>query len=255
MRAVNLDAPYRALIYGDPGHGKTVLAAGAKNPCIVMLDSGGEESLYNHEETRHLRPLIPDKWQEIELIAKAAKSGGLENLYKRIYRDWDGAFDTIILDSISRAREMDLREQRGEKDTGDQFIYSKNNTRVMDVIHDLFRSKYNVILICHVKEEKDNEGETVLTRPDLSSGLLSQVAKQVSGIYYLSMRPSASGAKRTLKVLPTSTKLVAKNRYGGLPESIENPKWDQIEEAINIWREKAKQVTEIPTTPTTNITN
>lgn len=209
----------------------------AEDICIIETDPDGDASLYNRKETRHLQPLLCETWADIKTAGIAARDGNLEALHRRYYRSTrDRPFKTVGLDTISTARDIDLREQRNGKDKGDQNIYDINNTRILDLVHNLLRSKYNVILVGHVREMKDSQGNTILTRPALSDNLWSTVCSQVSAVLYLEKVELGKVSKRVLHGIPTDNKIIVKNRYGSLIDKIENPKWLDVENAIAEWR-------------------
>lgn len=239
MRQVNFEDPYRIMLFGEPGAGKSVLAASAKAPCHFSIDRGGWESLLNHPWSKEVRSLIPGDYSDVKKFAAAVGSGRLETLYRRTYPDFEGSFQTAIFDSFSAARDMEIREQLGTSDKTSRDTWTMNNRRLNRILEEMWDGPYNVIVICHVKEDKDNDGTTVLTRPDISGGLTAQVLRHLSGVFYL----KKTGTSRILQVQPSSQKVTAKNRYGGLPDELVNPSWTKVEDAITKWRANHAETT------------
>jgi hypothetical protein len=92
----------------------------------------------------------------------------------------------------------------------------------------LHRTKYNIIYIAHVREEKDDDGQTVLIRPGISPANVQAFGSLCDGVFYMEANTNTQGqTTRWLYTQPTR-RLVIKSRFGNIPPKIENPTWDAI---------------------------
>lgn len=226
--------PFAIYIYGEPGSGKTIFSLGAPKPLLLDVERG-RRSLLNHPEYHQvpiLRPEIGDNPYNFVVSVVL----GIVN--KDPFFD---EIETIIIDTFSYLQRRELRAQvkaahqansNRHADLASQNEFNINNSRLGELILSILeRTDKNLILVAHVKEEKDNNGATVLIRPDTSPGLIGSVAPLMDGIFYLSSNTSASGeTERTLRILP-SRKIKGKNRFGTLPPELKNPSFQTILDA------------------------
>lgn len=202
------------LIYSYPGVGKTTLAAGAPKNLILEIDRNGERVLS--------KPQFSDvRWQPLRSFDKAAKFVKIldkDPLLRKI--------DTITVDTISQLQIL----ERNSQISGDilldknwkfnEHIYTVNNFKTLAFVNFVLDMGKNVILLCHMKEEKD--GEKVLIRPDLSPSLLGTVAAQMDGVFYL--KQDADVRRLQLQGTPS---IMTKSRFQK-NRTIENPTFSQL---------------------------
>lgn len=230
--------PWKLYLYGPFGVGKTVLACQAPKPFLIDTENS-RRSLLNHPELVGI-PIRPvKKWEQMEEIAFALV-------------DKDPFFDdieTIIIDTFTEIQKRELREEVKEaydRSNGkrhpylpSQNEYNINNTKLwVWLIEMIERSGKNLILTAHVREEKDEQGTTVLIRPANSPVTMANVAGLVDAVFYMTAQGKADGMVRKLQTVPIGNK-VAKSRFGNLPAIIENPHFDMIMKAAEEQRQYA----------------
>lgn len=220
-------------IYGEFGSGKTVLGAGFPDNLIIDTEKS-RRSLLNHPELATV-PLIPavtfDKFKKI--------ADGIILNQDEIFT----SRKTVTIDTWSSLQMKELNDQMREvgkkagrnPDLPSEAEFNINNTRLRKILVDLIdRTDKNLVILSHIKEEKDDDGNTVLIRPGNSPSLSSTVAGLVDGIFYLSSKTDSKGVTtRTLKCMP-SPKIRAKNRFAAtLEKEIIDPTWKDIQGAID----------------------
>jgi len=213
----------KAIIYGNPGVGKTTFACGAPDPFLIDIDRGNKS--LNTMGLGHVQVALPDTLSEVEGIFWEAKSAPG---YKQTY-----IIDTITelqryhLDEIAQAEVMARKR--------DRFVNSQQDynesTNLIRKIGLMFRElPANIIFIAHSIEDKDESTGAYITRPALTPKLSGTLEGMVDLVGYMEIGVSGFGANetysRTLRAMPTR-RISAKNRLG-LPTLIENPSWAGI---------------------------
>lgn len=232
--------PLKLFLYGEPGSGKTVFCCGAPRPLLVDCENG-RRSLLNHPELAGVPVVKANTYKEAEAVIAAASAG--DSFFDDI--------DTIIIDTITRLQQKQLVEELKaavEKNSSRHpFLPSQNeyniNNRMMErfVLSLIERTNKNIIIVGHVKEDKDDEGQTVLTRPNTSPGVVGTLTSLMDGVFYMSSNTLSTGeTTRKLRVLP-SAKLKAKNRLGSLPVELINPTFKQVLDAAESQRDIARK--------------
>lgn len=213
----------KVLVYGEPGTGKTVFAATAPNPLIVDIERG-TTSLTNHPELSSTAVMEFRSVGQLELLIAKLAEGALPE------------YETVVIDSFSELQKRDLDDilataakQDASRNkflpTGPDYnINTEHMRRIASSLRDLDR---NVIVTCHVKEEKDDSTGRLLVRPNLTPKLAGTMAGIFDVVGYMSVNGSGESATRTLQVHPTN-RVTAKTRIGGLPAVIENPTFNTL---------------------------
>jgi len=205
------------IIYSYPGAGKTTLAAQAPNSLVLGIDPNG------HTVLRKLPSEIKARTRYIALrdftkVVKFVRMLARDPLLKEI--------DTIVVDTISELQTVErLTEVKGDVLLDDkwrfnEFIYTVNNLKILTLVNEIMDLGKNVILNCHMKEEKD--GERIMIRPALSPALLADVAAQMDGVFFLKLDNNT----RRLQLQGTPNILV-KSRFTK-NKTIENPTFKEL---------------------------
>jgi hypothetical protein len=203
-----------------------VLAATSPRPLIIKVEATATESLDNHPELKANCKTMPFK-----------SVAGFEMLIDKIIEKPEAFdfFDTLVIDSFGELQKADLDDNLRKAALTDasrnKFIptgpdYNENTEHMRQIVTKLERMHKNVILLCHVKEVKDDNTGRVNLSPNLTPKLAGTVGGKVGVIGYLTVQGSGESAVRVLQCHPT-TSITAKTRVGA-PPIIENPSWDKI---------------------------
>jgi len=236
---VYYDAPWALFIYGPFGSGKTSLAAQSTKPLFFDIEGSGR-SLLNKPEWAILPVIRVSKFDELDDTVHG-KNPKARKLLEEC--------ETVVIDTINVSRERELDAQRKALSAGriavSEYEYTQNNAKLTLLIDFLVEDlKKNVIILAQVREDKDNEGNTLVIRPGVPPVLLTSICSLVDAVFYLSSRSTIKGeavqTTRTLLTVPTESK-IAKNRFP-LPGRIKLPEENSFEpilHAIRTQREKA----------------
>jgi hypothetical protein len=231
-----IQAPYRLVVHGKDGVGKSTFAAGAPKPVFLGTEDG----------TGHLsvaRFPAPECWDDVRDAVRTltADAGGFKTLVVDS-TDWAEPF---LWKQISKSAGVDGIEEVGGG-------FGKGYTAAVDgwraFLADLERLQalqgMNVVLIAHsvIKKFANPEGEDyeryIIAMHEKSAALLRQWAK---GVYFANFETFAQAKKKgeRVKGISTGARLLctqpsaafdAKDRYF-LPETVPLD-WDEFEAAV-----------------------
>lgn len=241
------ETPYaKVLVYGDSGVGKTVLAATLGKRILLVDAVDGWVSLRNH----------PDLLSSITRV----KYEGLSQLDTLVDMFMDGQldFDTIVLDEASAIATFDLDtvlKARAAKDISKdpnvptQPDFFANTERCRRTFTRLFKLPVNVVMVAHVREDKDERTGIVTRRPQFTPKLRTTIEQSCHLVGYLVANEvkDGDGTKyvRRLQTMP-SKGITAKSRIGGLPFIVEEPNLGVL---LEDFTETVESSTELPLEP------
>ena len=221
-----MDRYIKALIYGQPGAGKTRFAADAPKP-----------KWYDWENSTTTLEFV-DEYKWIVEQGRIVRYPDPLELFNSIRKDVrDPEVETIVIDSFTTAVDtylQDYMEVEGAKRKGGEFTrfdsdYGPATNLFTKVFTRLQRAKINVVLIGHERFDRSNDREQSITRiyPYCTPALRASVTRLVDLVGYLEARPSSKGTERKLYVNPTHL-IEAKNRFNFQQQFILNPTWESV---------------------------
>lgn len=227
------------LIYGQPGAGKTHLAAladevPAMRPVLYLNIEGGDMTL------RHVAPEIRKIPEEGSL-----SWGQLQTIYDQLARQCYNGVEpgefrprTVILDTLTECQKMNMSqimaellmaepEKGWDPDIPDVRRWGKNIEQIRKWVRKYRDLPINVIMTAHERIDKDNMTGQVLHMPQLSGKLSFEVAGFFDIVSYLYVKTEEG--KPVRKLLSGGFEgYVAKDRSGNLPLVMENPTMDEV---------------------------
>jgi hypothetical protein len=234
--------PWAIWLYGLEGAGKTVLAYSF--PDVLGIDTEkSRRSLLNHKELVAI-PIFPvygkDSFDKFRAVVDRVILAN--NSPSRMEPDLEliRSKKTLVIDTWSTLQMKELNTQMlnlangRHPDLPSEAEFNINNTRLRKALIDLLeQSGKNLIIISHIKEEKDDQGNTIIIRPGNSPSISQTVGSLVDGIFFLQSKTDSKGeTTRKLTCVP-SMKTKAKNRFSAvISKEIENPTAQMIVKAI-----------------------
>ncbi len=200
---LNVVTTLKALVYGQPGLGKTTFALSAPNPVLLDFDNGVHRVNPAHQKDT----LQIGSWQDC-----------VDELNAGTF----APYQTIVIDTAGKMLDymgawLIQRNPKLGKSNGALSLqgYGERKSEFNAFIKRLATMGKHVVFIAHEKEEKDNE--TTYKRPEVGGSSGNDLYKELDLIGYM----EAIGKKRTISFLPQE-KYYAKNACG-LNETIELP--------------------------------
>jgi phage nucleotide-binding protein len=221
------DSPYlKMFVFGEPGCGKTTLAATTPNPLFIDVERGvssvphiakSKENRYRFRDIRRLEVLI-------------------EKYLVPGHPQFD-KYDTIVLDSLSEIHKRGLTEV-AKRNSGDGRATSnviigsdhqENNERVRRIVSMLRDIDRNIFVTCHVQYAKE-QGESGLTtyRADFSDKLNNTVAAVFDICAYMKQETDVDNNTAAIMTFRSAGVHKVKTRVSTLPNTMVNPTWDKI---------------------------
>lgn len=222
-------------LYGDPGAGKTVLAATAPRPLFLSTDTG-YESLENHPELAKNANRMPYKnFKAFQALCEKAAEGAFAD-----------RFDTLVIDTFSGVADATLKELSIAKFKKDpsrpagQFVaegkdYQENTEQMKYAVSLLTMAPMHVVYICHSVETKDDTTGRVTIRPALTPKLAQKVLADSTVLGFMTSSIDEGVTTRRLQVGGGSGKVWVKSRLANAPAIIDNPTFDMFLYPDTFW--------------------
>ncbi len=236
------------LIYGDPGSGKTTLAASAwevpdMRPVLIVDVEGGTKSV----KTKYPKVNVVRIKTHYDQKGRVVKSAwdSLEELYE-ILKKGEGEYKTIILDSLSEiywiymAHWMDsvvAEHPDRDPDVPAQRDWGKASARIKSIVR-RYRDLDRHVIFTALKGAVTNDDGMVLNyTPAFPGKLAYESAAFVDEVYYLYTKTDKDVTSRVI-LTENAKKYLAKSR-NGMPQTVEDPTMGKIAEMV-LDKEEAK---------------
>lgn len=236
---LNVQTKIKALIYGQPGLGKTTVALSAPNPVLLDFDKGVHRVNPEHQTDT----LQVETWQD---VLDVLNDGSISS------------YDTIIIDTASKMLDsMSLfliqKNPKLGKANGALTLqgFGERKAEFSNFVKRISGLNKHLIFVAHEKEEKNNEQKEV--RPEVGGSSGTDLYKDLDLIGYM----ESIGANRTISFSPTE-KYYAKNSCGlsevinvtQLKEGVANDFFDKniigiYQSALESRKEKVEAYTEL----------
>lgn len=216
----------QGVLYGPPGAGKTVLAAGAPAPLLLDVENGSR-SLLNHEWTKSVIRIPIAKFEEIEELVWEKREDKPELApFKTWIIDTHTELQSSLLSQI--VKEKNQKDSSRNAYAAQQLDYKENTEMLRRLVVALRDLPINVIYIAHAAEAKDESDGKIYTRPAYTPKLAETMKGLVDFQGYLTAETNKEGETvRYLQMHPANN-IQAKCRIGGIPTIIENPTMDML---------------------------
>lgn len=220
-----------AMVYGEPGVGKTSLAFTSASPLLLDFDQGAHRSQYRQDSVRISR------WEEVQ---------GLEESDLADY-------DTVCVDTTGRLLDqlaVYIVQKNPKMGRGGGALtlqgYGELKAEYTAWLNTLRSYGKDVLLIAHEKEDKS--GDEIVVRPDIQGGSYGEVFKSADIVGFM----HRVGKETRLDFSP-SDRWVGKNAAGFeslvVPNFTKEPQYmagiiQQTKDALNEMSEEAREVME-----------
>lgn len=229
INGLDLSRKVKALIYGEPGSGKTKFAATAPKPLIIDCENSSEVLGDWPDLLAEAKIVRLKKWEALDAILQAIQAGD------PAYADRE----TLVIDTVSELQRRNLDELLDSKAAVDssrsRFLAHqqdyKQSGEMMRRIVTAFRDvDMHLIVLAHAREVMD-DGRLVL-RPDLTPKL-QDTMRGIFGIQGFLFEMNDDWTAPWQNGLQTRSNAIvqAKSRYRFLPPMVVNPTFDTILDA------------------------
>ena len=209
------------VVYGQPGVGKTMLAASAQDSelgrDVLIIDvEAGSRSIQDRED---IRLFVPRYWEDfVDVI--------------NYLREEEHTFNTVVIDTLSAAQTELATPFIAKGPTPSQNEWGLINAQIIKMVRAFkqlaVQTGINIVFNCHEREEKDEGTGKVLIRPDLTPGACRALVATVDAV----ARYTYVRGVRTLHFLSESDRFLAKFRQPltgeQFPMEIEDPTMEML---------------------------
>lgn len=223
--------PLNLLVYGEPGAGKTVLAASADDipefRKVLILDvEGGTMS-------------IDRRFPNVSVV-RLTDFTKMNDIYDELWRSKTHGYGCVVLDSLSEMQKLSMasimygetyRNPEVDPDIPSMRNWGKNTNQIRRLVRQFRDLPIPTIFTALVSEEKDERTGRLLRKPALSGKLASEVAGFFDIVGFLYIKET-QGQQTRFMLTGGAEGVVAKDRSERLPPILESPTMKEIFELV-----------------------
>lgn len=191
-----------ALIYGQPGMGKTTLALSAPHPLLLDFDGG----VHRVNAAHRVDTVQISKWEEVDEVLQSPEITDYATFVIDTASKMLSFMDKYIMEKYNAKKKDGTLSQPGYGIRKNMFINFVNQVSLMGK---------SVIFVAHEREEKNGDEKQI--RPEIGASSTGDLIKELDLVGYM----EAIGKKRTISFNPCE-KFYGKNTCN-LPERMEIP--------------------------------
>lgn len=194
--------PFKLLIFGDPGLGKTEFASTANDhedlkDCLFLNIEGGLKTIEDKDvlavdigtdENGNRVPIIAELEQLMWTLMSDKRPPELQSV------------KTLVIDSVSDLQTKNLQDitsARPDKDMIQQNDYGKDTARLKRIFSMLRAAPFNVIFTALAKKVEDSEGKVIDVVPQLTNQVSTSLMGYVDYAWYI-FKDDKTGERKLL---------------------------------------------------------
>ena len=203
---------FNLLVYGDPGAGKTRLAASAQDhpstsPVLFLDVEGGTASI------RHRGDID---------VLQVRNTKQFLDAYNRLEADSGETYKTVVVDSLSELQKLDMEDimrqvardnPKMDEEVPSQREYLKSQVHIRKLVRVFRDLPCNTIFTSLMRIDQDPKTLKVSQGPNFSRKLAGEIAGFVDVVAYLDVITNDGVQQRRL-LLAKTDKTLAKDRLG-----------------------------------------
>lgn len=208
-----------ALIYGQPGVGKTRLAGSM----VEVVPEGKKVLLLDFESGSSVLSL---SYPDVDVIEPEDWGQAVDVINYLVNEEHD--YDTVIFDTAGEAQFYIMAE------SDDSNPYAKWNDaweQLTKAVNKLHKSKLNVVVTAHaVKERSEFDGTKMIMPYFQGNKSIQELPKVFDVIGFLYAETDNNGEDVRYLELGATTDTMTKDRFGAYPKVVENPTFKKLKE-------------------------
>jgi len=236
----------KALIYGQPGVGKTYLCGSAsivesmKPVLFIDIEGGIKPVAVNYPDVDVIR--VKDEFTEVGGRVKLVKTSWerLQDVYEELRKGVK--YRTVVIDSLTEAQKMSMysvmartvqSDPSRDVDIPAQRDWGKSGEMVRRMVRAFRDLDCNVLFTALEDQIKDQMSGRVTVTPSLPGKLKFEITAFFDLVLYMYVKTERDGDQPAVKryVLSSPTdKYIAKDRSGKLPMTLEGPNMQAVAE-------------------------
>lgn len=212
----------KAMLVGDPGTGKSIMAGTFPKPGFVFDFASGIVGYRGLDFDYEQYPLTAAGWVKFEKDLLVVKKSVDEGKYKTVVVD-----DLSAMTDICMERAMQLDPKRTPANGPLWNVHYQMVKNLMEGrLRQVLNLQCNVVFIAHLQVNRDEEtGNIVNVTPMLTGQLAVRIPGYFDEVYYASTRKEGTETKWVIQTVPVGWNR-ARSRLSGkerlLPDYIEN---------------------------------